>query len=130
MSALKVFKSLSKTILLLSLPFIIISCSNNEMTSEVTQPGELIDKKVDDESHDNEKFKATFSTLDTNHIPKNITFEVDKNVWNLLEKDKVYNLHYIYKHQSDKFVLKEISLSKVSLDDLRQKNKEIKGEVS
>ena len=107
----------------------IVGCSSDESITEVTQPGELFEKKVTNDSNEKEKFEATFSTLDTNHIPKNITFEVNKNVWNLLENDKVYELHFIYKHQSDKFVLKEISLSQVSLDNFRQKAKEIKGEI-
>lgn len=122
------FKSITLIVLLLTLSTV-VGCSSDEAITEVSQPGELFEKKVTNDSKEKEKFEATFSTLDTNHIPKNITFEVNKNVWNLLEKDKVYELHYIYKHQSDKFVLEEISLSQVSLDNFRQKVKGIKGEI-
>ncbi|MBM7553949.1 hypothetical protein [Thalassobacillus pellis] len=121
-------ESMFLIIVLLTL-FIIIGCSSDESITEVTQPGELYEKKVTNDSNEKEKFEATFSTLNINHIPKNITFEINKNVWNLLENDKVYELHFIYKHQSDNFVLEEISLSQVSLDNFRQKVKEIKGKI-
>ncbi|QDP41513.1 hypothetical protein [Radiobacillus deserti] len=110
-------KPISIVVFLLVFSFLTIGCAENEKTTEVTQPGELLEKNIDKR---NGEFNATFSTLDTNHTPKTITFSLNKNAWNLLEKDKLYSLHYVFKHQSKKYSLKEISFSNVTLEDFRE----------
>lgn len=122
---IKNLKLISLIVLFLTLS-IIYGCSSDEAITEVTQPGELIEKKVNDDSNGKEEFKATFSTLDTNHTPKYITFKFNKNTWNLLVRDKLYELHFIYKNQSKKYVLEEINLSQEALNNFRQKIEEIR----
>ncbi len=101
--------------------YLIIKEDSYPVTEMTSPPGELIEKEKVEVSPKEVKYTARFLTFNTDHLPEELTFTFNKNVWNLLQKETLYDLNYELRHKPDKeeLVLNEISYSKTSLDEFR-----------